>query len=98
MTVQKQGSNWLQSETPGCRRCHTDWDLDRTHVDGGHVEQGKVCITIQTYHLFGDVSDNSDPLWLLLTALNRRICTDRLEDLRDKYARGSIREMWITDQ
>jgi hypothetical protein len=94
MYVRNDHPNWVRRRKHGCRECHTDWDLDHASRGGRNGEQERIYITIQTYHLFGDASDDSEALWSLLTGSQATLGTARRGAMDNKYPPGGIRRMW----
>lgn len=95
MYVRNDHPNGIRRRKHGCRECHTDWDLNQAFHGGRNGEQERMSITIQTYHLFGDPSDDSEPLWSLLTGSQTTFGTARRGAMDNKYPPVSIRSMWI---
>ncbi|KAH7354249.1 hypothetical protein B0T11DRAFT_301273 [Plectosphaerella cucumerina] len=97
MIFRMKRPNWVQRRKHGCCECHTDWDLEQKHIVGKNGEEDRNYITIQTYHLFGDPSDNSEPMWPLLTRSQATMDIARRGAMNAKYPLGGIKKMWNAD-
>lgn len=84
----------------GARRCHTclaDWRIASSQRVSRHSKEikfNKISVTIQSYHLLGDLSGHDEPVWRLAARDDWVVPTDEMARLYLKYTDGSIRKMW----
>ncbi|KAH6708349.1 hypothetical protein EV126DRAFT_408740 [Verticillium dahliae] len=75
--------------TKGCKVCLADWNIDYK-VYGTEL----VTVTIQTYHLLGDISSHLDPAWLLIVDRGCQVPRDQAVAIWRKYKQGTVRDLW----